>query len=125
MTRRDSVFDRIRTGTGGLFSQLSGELMQSPAFMKAVQRALQGKELLDRAATRALKQASIPTRTEFKRALGRIEALESELDELREAVRVAQTTPARAGRKRASTNKASTGHKTKQKAGPRRQPKKA
>jgi hypothetical protein len=82
---RESVFERLRTTTEGLVGQVSSELMKSPAFTKALQQALRGKEALDRAAGRALKQANIPTRTEFARALRRIEALESELETLRAA----------------------------------------
>jgi hypothetical protein len=66
-----------------LFGQVSAELMESPHFAKALQGALRGKEVLDRAAGRALKNMNIPTRTEFKRALGRIEALEQELAALK------------------------------------------
>jgi len=87
VSQRDSVFDRLRTSTEGVIGQISAELMKSPAFMKALQQALRGKEALDRAAARALKQANIPTRTEFARALRRIEALEAELAELKAAAR--------------------------------------
>jgi hypothetical protein len=57
--------------------------MQSPRFVKALQAALRGKAVLDEAAGRALKSMNIPTRSEFKRALGRIEALEQELQRLK------------------------------------------
>jgi hypothetical protein len=50
-----------------------------------MQAAWQGKERLDEAAARALKTMNIPTRTEFKKALRRIEALESELQALKAA----------------------------------------
>jgi hypothetical protein len=57
--------------------------MQSPQFVKALQGALRGKALLDQAVGRALKGMNIPTRTEFKRALGRIEHLEAEVAALK------------------------------------------
>jgi hypothetical protein len=83
MTERKSVLDALRTRGSELFGQVSADLMQSPHFAKALQGALRGKEVLDRAAGRALKNMNIPTRSEFKRALGRIEALEQELAALR------------------------------------------
>lgn len=79
MTKTSSVFDRLKTRGEEVFAQLSSELMANEHFMKALQAAWQGKEKLDHAAARALKQMNIPTRTEFKRALSRIEALEQEL----------------------------------------------
>ena len=62
-----------------MFAQVSSELWQNPQFVKAMQGALRGKEKLDEAAARALKTMNIPTRSEFKKALKRIEALEAEL----------------------------------------------
>ena len=79
MTKNDSMFDRLKARGEEVFAQVSNELMSNEHFMKAVQAAWQGKEKLDQAAARALKQMNIPTRTQFKRALSRIEALEQEL----------------------------------------------
>jgi polyhydroxyalkanoate synthesis regulator phasin len=81
----DSVFDRLKAKGEQVFAQVSGELMKNPQFVKAMQAAWQGKERLDEAAARALKTMNIPTRTEFKKALRRIEALESELQALKAA----------------------------------------
>jgi hypothetical protein len=66
-----------------VFTKVSNELMSSPQFMKAMQGAMQAKEMLDQAAVRAMKSMNIPTRTEFKRALGRIEHLEAEVAALK------------------------------------------
>jgi hypothetical protein len=76
-----NLLDSLKARGTEVFGQVSAELMQNPRFAKALQGALRGKELLDQAAGRALKNMNIPTRTEFKRALGRIEALERELAE--------------------------------------------
>jgi hypothetical protein len=57
--------------------------MSNPRFIKAMQAALRGKEWVDEAVAQALKTMNVPTRTEFKRALGRIETLERELAETR------------------------------------------
>jgi polyhydroxyalkanoate synthesis regulator phasin len=92
----DSVFDRLKAKGEQVFAQVSGELMRNPQFVKAMQAAYQGKERLDEAAARALKTMNIPTRTEFKKALRRIEALESELQSLKAA---AKPKPARSRKK--------------------------
>lgn len=95
----DSVFDRLRAKGEQVFAQVSGELMKNPQFLKAMQAAYQGKERIDEAAARALKTMNIPTRTEFKKALRRIEALEAEIAGLKAAAK-AKPKPAR-GRKQA------------------------
>jgi hypothetical protein len=79
------VFGRIRARGEEMFTQLSGELMKNEHFLRAVQGAMRGKEKLDAAVARTLKTMNIPTRTEFKRAVGRIEQLEKEIAALREA----------------------------------------
>lgn len=78
-----SVFDTLKARGSEVFAQVSAELMESPHFVKALQGAMRGKEKLDQGVGRVLKNMNIPTRTEFKRALGRIEALERELAELK------------------------------------------
>lgn len=98
MTDENSVFQKLRARGEEVFSQVSGELMANPHFMKAVQGAMRGKEKLDAAAARALKTMNVPTRTEFKKALRRIEALETELADLRKSS--SPPRPARARRPR-------------------------
>jgi len=87
MTIDRGLIDRIRARGEEVFSQLSGELMSNPRFMKAMEGALRGREKVEEAVTLALKQMNVPTRTELKRALGRIEALERELAGLRVELR--------------------------------------
>ena len=70
----------------GVLQDLSTELLKNPRFLKALQKAIQGKEALDVAAGRALKKANIPTRTEFKKSVRKVEALEQELAELKAQV---------------------------------------
>ncbi|MET0554779.1 MAG: hypothetical protein ABW221_17185 [Vicinamibacteria bacterium] len=74
-----SVFDMLKERGEEVMNQISGELMQNPAFIKAMQGAIKGKEKVEEAATQALRGMNIPTRTEFKKALSKIEALEREL----------------------------------------------
>ncbi len=79
MNGPQSVFDRLKARGEEVLSQISGELMSNPRFMKAMETAWQGKAKLDEAVARALKTMNIPTRTEFKKALRRIDALELEV----------------------------------------------
>jgi hypothetical protein len=79
----DNLFDRLRARGEEMFTQLSSQLMENPQFVKAMQGAVKGKEVLDEAAARALRQMNIPSRTEFKKAVTRIESLEKELAGLR------------------------------------------
>lgn len=103
MTGPQSVFDRLKARGEEVLTQVSGELMSNPRFMKAMEAAWQGKAKLDEAVVRALKTMNIPNRTEFKKALRRIEALELEVASLkaarakpkrRSSKRVAGQTPA-------------------------------
>ena len=101
--------------------------MASPHFVKAMQSAVKGKEKLEEGVAQALRGMNIPTRTEFKKALSKIEALERELAVQKAAVeglavkasaeRAARSTAApaakaprkKAARKRAAQPKAGQG----------------
>jgi hypothetical protein len=103
-----SVFDILKERGEEVINQISGELMQNPAFIKAMQGAIKGKEKLEEAATQTLRGMNIPTRTEFKKALSKIEALERELAVQKAAVEglaVKATRPKAAPRKRAAKAK--------------------
>jgi hypothetical protein len=75
----NSILGRIRARGEEVFSQVSSELMKNPQFVSAMQAAVWGKEKLDEAVNQALQAMNVPTRTEFKRALDRIEALERQV----------------------------------------------
>ena len=92
----DNLFERLKARGEEVFAQVSSQLMQNEQFVKAMQGAIKGKEALDVAASRALKQMNIPTRTEFKKAITRIESLEKELAELR--AKAAARAPRRSAR---------------------------
>jgi polyhydroxyalkanoate synthesis regulator phasin len=91
-----SIFDRLKERGEEVFTQVSGELMANQHFMKAMEGALKGKEFVDQAAARALKSMSVPTRSDLKKAVARIEALEAEVAALK------QKAKARAGAKKAT-----------------------
>jgi polyhydroxyalkanoate synthesis regulator phasin len=73
------LFDRLKARGEEVWGQLSTELMSNERFVKAVQSAARGKERLNEAVGAALKTMNVPTRSEFKRAVARIDALEREL----------------------------------------------
>jgi hypothetical protein len=75
----ESLLGRIRARGGEFFRQVSAELMRDPEFVSVMQAGMWGKEKLDQAVTEALHAMNVPTRTEFKAALDRIEALERQV----------------------------------------------
>ena len=93
-----TVFDFLRTRGSAFVSLVSNELMSNPAFLKAMQTAYRGGERLNGAVERALKTMNVPSRSEFKRLVARMDALERELAAAREA----QARPAPAAKKRAA-----------------------
>ena len=101
-----SLFDRLRERGEEVLGQISGELMQNEHFMKAMQGALEGKQRLDRAVGRAMKTMNVPTRSEVKRAVSRIDALESEVAALKERLKAATRATAKAGSAKAAPKKA-------------------
>jgi hypothetical protein len=76
------MFDFLKKG-GAVIAQVSEGLMKNPAFVGAVATAYRGKAKLNTAVGDALKTMNVPTRSEFKRAVARIETLERELAEKR------------------------------------------
>lgn len=83
MSDDKNIFDRLKARGEEVLGQVTNELMQNEHFMKAMQGALQGKQKLDQAVGRAMKTMNVPTRSDLKRAVGRIEALEREVADLR------------------------------------------
>ena len=75
----ENVFDRWRARGEAVFNQVSEELMKNPNFVKAMQAATKGKEKVDVAVGQALKAMNVPTRSEFRRAVSRIDALERQV----------------------------------------------
>lgn len=112
MYDENSILGRIKARGEEVFNQVSGELMKNPQFVSAMQAAVWGKEKLDEAVAQALKAMSLPTRTEFQRALDRIEALERQVAvrnrkraaRARNAAKTAAATQ-RAGRRRAGRSR--------------------
>jgi len=107
-----SVFDRLKERGEEVLNQLSNDLMANPHFVKAMQSAVKGKEKLEEGVSQALRGMNIPTRTEFKKALSKIEALERELAVQKAAVeglavKASATSAAKPARKKAARKRAS------------------
>jgi polyhydroxyalkanoate synthesis regulator phasin len=79
MTIDQGLLDRLRSRGEEVLTQVSAELMSNPRFMKAMEGAMKGKERLEEAVSQAVEKMNVPTRTELKRALSRIETLEREV----------------------------------------------
>ena len=108
MYDENSILGRLRARGEEFFNQVSGELMKNPQFVSAMQAAVAGKEKLDETVAQALKTMNIPTRTEFKRALDRIEALERQAQarNRKRAQRAANAAKVAAATQRAARRKA-------------------
>jgi len=83
MTVDRGLLDRLRSRGEEVLTQASAELMSNPRFLRAMEGAMRGKERLEETVGQALKQMNVPTRTELKRALSRIETLEREVASLK------------------------------------------
>ena len=119
MSDRDkSVIDRLRARGEEVFTQVSNELMMNPRFIQAMQTALKGKATVDVMVAEALKTMNLPTRTEFKRALSRVESLENDLRELREELRRTRAQAARASSAARTTPKPAAKSAAAKKAAP-------
>ena len=93
-----TMFDFIRTRGSAFVSLVSNELMSNPAFLKAMQTAYRGGERLNGAVEQALKTMNVPSRSEFKRLVARIDALERELAAARETAAAAPAPRKRTGK---------------------------
>ena len=109
MKEPKEMFDFLRSRGTALVAQVSDELMANPRFLRAMETAYRGKAKLDGAVGQALKTMNVPTRTEFKRAVSRIEALERELEASR---RAAGKRPAAARRRPAASRRRKTSRST-------------
>jgi uncharacterized membrane protein YccC len=95
MTLDRGLLGRIKARGEEVLTQVSAELTSSPRFMKAMEGALRGKEKLEEAVGQALKQMNVPTRSELKRALSRIESLEREVAALKARAKARRAPPGR------------------------------
>lgn len=83
MTDDPGLIGRLRSRGEEMLTQVSAELSQNPRFMRAMAGAMRGKEALEQAVSRVLRQMNVPSRSELKRATARIDALEREVAALK------------------------------------------
>jgi polyhydroxyalkanoate synthesis regulator phasin len=83
MTVDQGLVERIRSRGEEVLTQVSAELMSNPRLAKAVEAAMRGKVKVEEAAGKAFRQMNVPTRSELKRALSRIDTLEREVAALK------------------------------------------
>jgi BMFP domain-containing protein YqiC len=69
-----------------IFQNVSGKLLEKPAVAKAFEAAMVGKSKVDEGVAAALKRMNVQTRSEFRGLKHRVEALDGQLAELREAL---------------------------------------
>jgi polyhydroxyalkanoate synthesis regulator phasin len=101
MTVDRGLLDRLKARGEEVVTQLSGELMSNPRFVKAVEGAMRGKEKIEEAAGQALRRMNLPARGELRRAVARIEVLEREVAALK-----ARRKPARPRARKAASSPA-------------------
>jgi hypothetical protein len=87
MTVDPGFLNRLRSRGEEVLTQVSAELGSNPRFMRAMAGALRGKEKLEQAVSRVLRQMNVPSRSELKRAAARIDSLEREVTALKAKAR--------------------------------------
>jgi hypothetical protein len=92
------MFEKLKERGEEVLSQISDEVVNSPYFHRAMESVMKGRDQLNQAAAQALKQMNIPTRSEFKKAMGRIDSLEQELNALKAEKAAAAAAPAKASK---------------------------
>jgi len=83
MTVDPSFLKRLRTRGEEVLTQVSAELGSNPRLMRAMAGAQRGRQKLEQAVSRVLRQMNVPSRSELKRAIARIDALEREIATLK------------------------------------------
>ena len=69
-----------------IFQTVSGRLLEQPAVAKAYEAAMAGKSKVDEGVAKALKRMNVQTRSEFRGLRSRVDGLEIQVSELREAL---------------------------------------
>lgn len=88
-----------------IFQNVSGKLLERPAVAKAFEAAMVGKSKVDEGVAVALKKMNVQTRSEFRGLKHRVEALESQVAELREKVEAMKAAPGMPRKPRARARK--------------------
>ena len=100
------VFGDVLKKGEEIFQNVSGRLLEKPAVARALEAAMVGKSKVDEGVAAALKRMNVQTRSEFRGLKHRVEALEGQVAELREAIEAMRATQARPAAPRARASKA-------------------
>jgi polyhydroxyalkanoate synthesis regulator phasin len=100
------VLDSMMKKGGEIFQNVSGKLLEKPAVAKAFEAAMVGKSKVDEGVAMAFKRMNVQTRSEFRGLKARVESLEGQLAELREAVEKLAAKPKPSTRARKTSRKA-------------------
>ena len=100
MTVDRGLLDRLRSRGEEVLTLVSAELMSSPRFLKAMEGAMRGREKIEEAVGQALKQMNVPTRSELKRAVSRVETLEREVAALKAKAKSRPAAPRKPARRK-------------------------
>lgn len=94
------IGDALRRGEE-IFQSVSGRLLEQPAVAKAFEAALVGKSKVDEGLAVGIKRLNLQTRSEFRGLKVRVDGLEMQIAELREAVSALSAKPKPKSRPRA------------------------
>jgi len=100
------IGDVLKTGEA-IFQNVSGKLLERPAVAKAFEAAMVGKSKVDEGMALALKRMNVQTRSEFRGLKTRVESLESQVNELREALAALKASASKPAAARSRAKKAS------------------
>ncbi len=85
------VFGDVLKKGEEIFQNVSGKLLERPGVAKAFEAAMVGKSKVDEGVALALKRMNVQTRSEFRGLKHRVEGLEAQVLELREALEALKT----------------------------------
>jgi polyhydroxyalkanoate synthesis regulator phasin len=106
MTVDRGLLERIRSRGEEVLTQVSAELMSNPRLAKAMEAAMRGREKVGEAAGKAFRQMNVPTRSELKRALSRIDTLEREVAALKARAKARPSPPRKPAARRPGSKRA-------------------
>jgi polyhydroxyalkanoate synthesis regulator phasin len=86
MTMAQEMFGNVLKKGEEIFQSVSGKLLEKPAVAKAFEAAMVGKSKVDQGVATALKRLNVQTRSEFRGLRARVDGLEMQVAELREAI---------------------------------------
>ena len=100
------MLDTVMKKGEEIFQNVSGQLLEKPAVAKAFEAAMVGKSKAEEGFATALKKMNVQSRSEFRGLRARVDRLEGQVLEMREALEALKAKPAaRAPKPRATAKK--------------------